>query len=132
MLAAFELEVIQGRTKKLLMIMTICASTKICAVLLQMYDTLACSLFLVMRSPITLLKKLASSGFNGTSPSRKLYTLHSRESSPDKASVIWFTSEVKSSQAVFGYLEHKIKQVEHLSHTTCLHFILLNTNHYPQ
>jgi len=62
------------------------------------------SLLRVMRSPITLLKKLASKGFKGLSPSRKEYNLLMSSSLSARASLICDTSDVSSSHAVFGYL----------------------------
>lgn len=64
-----------------------------------------CSVFLAMRLPMVLLKKLASRGLRGGSRPRKSYRRSSRASSPPRRSLICGTSHVSSSQAVFGYLE---------------------------
>lgn len=54
---------------------------------------------------MVLLKKLASRGLRGGSWSKKSYRRFSRVSSPPSLSLICGTSQVSSSQAVFGYLE---------------------------
>lgn len=66
---------------------------------------ITCSVFLAIRLPMVLLKKLASSGLSGGSWSRKSYRRFSRLSSSPSLSLICGTSQVRSSQAVFGYLK---------------------------
>lgn len=67
--------------------------------------TITCSVFLAIRLPMVLLKKLASRGLSGGSWSRKSYRRFSRLSSSPSRSLICGTSQVRSSQAVFGYLK---------------------------
>lgn len=63
-----------------------------------------CSGFLLIRILSTLLKKLASKGFRGDSFKRKLYSFISKDSSSPSLSLICETSDVSSSQDMFGYL----------------------------
>lgn len=63
-----------------------------------------------MRILSTLLKKLASKGFRGDSFKRKLYSFISKDSSSPSLSLICETSEVSSSQDMFGYLQKKEKK----------------------
>lgn len=64
-----------------------------------------------MRILSTLLKKLASKGFRGDSFKRKLYSFISKDSSSPSLSLICETSEVSSSQDMFGYLQKKKRSV---------------------
>lgn len=61
---------------------------------------------------MTLLKKLANSGFSGFSISKKAYNFFTNSSLSAKASLICDTSDVKSSQAVFEYLGKKISSTK--------------------
>lgn len=68
------------------------------------------SLFLVIRRPIILLKKLACNGFNGSGLSRNDSSGNTRES-VTRMSVIWFTSDVINSHATFEYLTKQLHSI---------------------
>lgn len=68
------------------------------------------SLLRVIRRPMTLLKKLACSGFSGSSVSKKSTSLTKRAIFSARASVIWLTSDVINSQAIFGNLNQIINR----------------------
>lgn len=66
---------------------------------------LTCSGLRPIRMDRTLEKKLAKSGLRGGSFWRKPYSFISSFSSSPSLSLIWLTSDVRSSHDMFGYLE---------------------------
>lgn len=66
--------------------------------------SVTCSVFLVMRFPMVLLKKDASRGLRGDGCSKKAYRLSNRDSSLPSFSLISPTSHVSNSHAIFEYL----------------------------
>lgn len=73
----------------------------------SLFQKLTCSGLRPIRIDRTLEKKLARRGLRGGSFWRKPYNFISSFSSSPSLSLIWLTSEVRSSHDMLGYLQKK-------------------------